>query len=147
MPLGGPHIPVPMSTHPGENRFTARIWLQVTPDGLLEPVPVRRRKATKHYISLVLEFPTYEEEQDAKAMCSGHTPHGHFIFDSRRHEEWRLARCLVEWNLDTLFPNRVHPVERVGTSCTTKTVDQWKRLPPLVRKAISATIDAALGGI
>jgi hypothetical protein len=61
--------------------------------------------------------------------------------------EERIRNCLVSWNLDKQFPDDFKKLFRVRGVLEDDSVDQWKDLPPLIRKAIGSAINEALGGI
>jgi len=134
------------STERPTNRFTALLYLRVSPEGTLFPIERRKRRAAHYTISLLIEYPTYQDElkikQDATRYDEGH--HVHYIdFDTLT--ESRVRKCLVSWDLHEKIPGFTQRLHRVTGLLEDDSMESWQKLPPLVRKAISILISEALG--
>lgn len=138
----------PWSTDPGSNRFSISLYLQEIEGGQLIPVPRRQRQAARYRVRLTIEYPTYKEEFEAKNTCTRFLDRqGVFHVDYGAIEEWRVRRCLFQWNLDEIFPAKCTPLVRQGNQLIDQSLLQWQRLPPLIRKAIATVINTAIGPI
>jgi hypothetical protein len=137
----------PQGTGPGENRWRATVYLRRTDEGLLVPLPGGRRRRATHRVHLLLEYPSYHEERSLKlAHTHWHPKEGVFRVDWDGIEEARVRRCLVEWDVPRLLPS-YHPLDRIQNQLVDRSLGEWHRLPPLLRKAIAALIHEALGPV
>ncbi len=138
------------STQPGDNRFEVKIYLRRTEDGVLVPLLARYRRRATFVVRLQLEYPTYQEERNVKLNCTRwRDKEKVFFVDYDALDEIRVSRCLIGWNLHELFPGRVEPIQRAGGQPSTMleaSLQQWRNLPPLLRKSITGRINEVLGG-
>lgn len=136
----------PDSTQPGHNQFIETLYFRVAENGVLWPLSPEHRKAADVTVRLTLEYPTYDEELLIKNDATKyHQIYETLFVDHDKIDEQRVRRCLVAWDLDTLWSKQIHPLQRRGNALDDSSMAEWKQLPPLVRKAISQRIHDALG--
>lgn len=138
--------PTAFHTERPNNKFVEKVYVRVFQDGTMKPVDRRQRRSATHVVKLEIEYISYEEELEIKR--------GAVRFDERNNvhytdydyvSEERIRRCLAGWNLHELFPGVFPKLYRVRRVLEDDSMEAWKRLPPLLRKGISMTINGALG--
>lgn len=138
--------PTAFQTERPNNTFIDKMYIRVFQDGTVRPVDRKQRRSATHVVELKIEYIPYEEELEIKR--------GAIRFDERNHvhytdydyvSEERIRRCLAGWNLHELFPSMFPKLYRVRRVLEDDSVEAWRKLPPLLRKSISMTVNAALG--
>lgn len=132
-----------ISTEKGKNRFPLRIHL-ILHNKTLRPVS---RKADADYTFTILcEYPSYEEELEAKRDNTIYDEfHSIHLVDHDKIGEWRLRKCLVSWDLHKKIPGFVKRLFRVEGKLADDSFEEVLKLPPLVRKEIINKLWEALG--
>jgi hypothetical protein len=134
---------VAKSTSKGENRFVIRVYLRIA-NRTLKPSGKRESDFTG---TIFCEYPTYEEEIEAKKNNTIFDEyHSIHVVDHDKISEWRLRRCIVNWDLHKIpgFTKRLHRRDNLLTDDTFQLV---LRLPPLIRKFIINKLWEALGPV
>jgi hypothetical protein len=124
-------------------RFSVPLNLRV--DGLTGTViPVETSAAADFRCTLLLEYPTYEEELRIKQNCQVIDDYGTRL-DWDRFVEARVRRCLIRWDLHERIPNFTEKLLRLNDSLDDDSLRLWKELPPLVRKEIIRLVNENMG--
>jgi hypothetical protein len=126
------------------HRFKLRVYLRVMANKTLRPV--RRKELSQYTITILCEYPSYEEELEAKRNATTFDEYrGIHHIDQDIISEWRVKRCLIRWNLHLKlkrFSSRLH---RSGNMLRPDSWEEFKKLPPLVRKEIVQKLWISLG--
>lgn len=135
------------STHRPDNRFRIKLFWQLTGEGLIIPLLPKYKKKATHTIELVLEYLSYEKDLDLKrshrTYDSNHQVH-YLEYDSLQAD--LVAFCLVDWNIPEVLPElNVGKIQRQNNRLIDKSWEDWKHLPPIIRKHISNTIARHMG--
>jgi len=145
--MSGEIQPVASSTKQPHNRFKVTFYVKKTPEGQLISVGRRYRKAALFTFTITVEYPSYGEEVEMfhKVRRFDDANQSHFI-DQHQMTEDRVRRCLVSWDLHEQSPHWAKKkLHRMSGLLDDESLDYWKELPPLLRKAIADTINDALG--
>lgn len=126
-------------------RFRLKIYLRIMANKTLRPVN-RKELATLGFL-IECEYPTYEEELEAKRNATTYDESRgiHFV-DNDLISEWRVKRCLIKWNLHVRLKGFCKRLRRTNNSLTSESWEDFRRLPPLVRKTIVNKLWESLGG-
>lgn len=137
------------STEKPNNRFIISLYVRVTNEGTLIPLDRRRRRGAHYTGKLTLEYPTYEDELQMKQDATKYYEQYHLQqLDYDSVTESRIRRCLVRWDLDeSIPPLRTKKIHRILGKLDDDSMELWKKLPPLIRKAIAMLINELLGPI
>jgi hypothetical protein len=134
---------VATSTEKGKNRFFIRLYLRVHNSTLR---PVERRRDADYITTIICEYPTYEEELQIKKNCTTFDEyHSVHLIDHDKIAEWRLRRCIVNWDLHKKIPGLTKRLHRKEGLLTDDTFQLVLQLPPVVRKLITNKLWEALG--
>jgi hypothetical protein len=126
-------------------RFKLKIYLRIMSNRTLRPVN-RKELATFSFL-IECEYPTYEEELEAKRNATMYDEsRGIHHVDQDMISEWRVRRCLIRWSLPSKLKGFCKRLQRSNNRLTEESWDDFKRLPPLIRKAIVNRLWASLGG-
>ena len=68
----------------------------------------------------------------------------HYV-DNDVISEWRVKRCLLRWNFHRKLRNFCKRLHRSNNQLTTESWEDFRRLPPLVRKVIVNKLWRSLG--
>lgn len=141
--------PTALSSGKTANRFNVRVYLRVSPEGTLVPILRKYRKSAHYKVDLVFQYPTYEQELELKQLSTQFdTTNQQHMLDYSRLTEERVRRCLVQWNLHEEIPSlEVSRLHRVRGLLEDDSLEEWKRLPPLLRKHIGQMVNEALGTV
>lgn len=134
----------PLSTIKGKNRFSVPLYIKVAANKTLRPIGSRRQ--ADFICQLVFEYPTYQEELDAKKAATNYDEFRqiHWI-DQDKLSEWRVRRCLVKWDLHQKIPGLTKRLHRINNQLEDDSLELFMQLPPLVRKAITQRLWENLG--
>ena len=125
-------------------RFRVRIYLRIMPNRTLRPV--KRRELSDIDFIILCEYPTYEEELEAKRNATMYDEfRGLHYVDSDMISEWRVKRCLVKWNLHLKLKSFCKRLHRTGSMLRPDSWEDFRKLPPLVRKVITQKLWLSLG--
>jgi hypothetical protein len=125
-------------------RFRFKIYLRIMANKTLRPVP-RKELSTLNFI-IEAEYPTYEEELEAKKNATTYDEgRGVHYVDNDVISEWRVRKCLIKWNLPTKLKGFCRRLHRYNNSLTDESWEDFKKLPPLVRKKIIQRLWESLG--
>jgi hypothetical protein len=129
------------------NRITLPLYLRVTPEGAFIPLDRKKRRAAHYTAKVTIEYPSYEEELRMKQESMRYSEQYHLQqLDYDSLTEARLRRCLIRWDLHESVPTlKTQKLHRYLGALTDDSIEVWKKLPPLVRKAISLLINDMLG--
>jgi hypothetical protein len=135
--------PEPESVKP-IRKFRIYLYLRVMSNKTLRPAP---NKDTAHYtIKLICEYPTYEEEIQAKRECTIYDEyHSLHYVDIDALGEWRVRRCLRSWDFYIVLPGFPGKLRRDGNLLTEESLKLYHSLPPLIRKEILVRVWNCLG--
>jgi len=132
------------TTDPGKNRFRVPLFLRVLSNRTLRPV--KSKSASNYVVVLTFEYPTYEEELEAKKACTNFDEfHSLHFVDHDRLSEWRVRRCLVAWDLHKKVKGLTIKLHRIANQLEDESMAAYKRLPPLIRKAIINKLWESMG--
>jgi len=134
------------STASDQNRFPERIYLRVNKNGTVVPVEKRYRRRATTYFEIEIEYPKYTEELEMKNKVTAYDEHNQIHYtDYASLTELRVQRCLVRWDLHKKLPGITKKLHRVQGYLEDDSIELWRKLPPLIRKAIADLINVALG--
>lgn len=126
------------------NSFEDSLNLQVQANGTLRPVS--NPKMADYRCKIKIEYPTYQEELEIKKLCTEYDEtHAVHYIDQESLTEWRVRRCLADWNLHDVVPGLTGKLIRMQGKLEDKSMERFKSLPPLIRKRIIDKINRALG--
>lgn len=135
-----------LNTRKPNNRFEQRIYIRVTPEGTIQPLDKRKRRAAEYEFVLQLEYPSYEDELKIKALVTKYDEQHQIHFtDYALLTEERVRRCLVQWDIHEKLPQLTKKLHRIRGELEDDSMSLWKELPPLLRKTIADRINIALG--
>jgi len=135
-------------TKKGQNKFKEFLFLKVNANGTIEPLEKSQRDEAVHTLKLTLRYPSYQLEMQIKARALKFDEKNNYHYnDTDIITEERIRNCLVQWNLHEIFPEDYKVLLSVRQVLDDSSMDQWEELPPKLRKAISATVNYAIGGI
>ena len=125
-------------------RFRLVIYLRIMANKTLRPV-ARKELATLSFL-IECEYPTYQEELEAKRTATTYDEvRGIHYVDNDVISEWRVKRCLLRWNFHRKLRNFCKRLHRSNNQLTTESWEDFRRLPPLVRKVIVNKLWRSLG--
>lgn len=128
------------------NRFEDHIYARISDRGTLEILDMKKRRAATHKLRFEIEYPTYEVELEIRRRATVYDERFQVHYtDFARLTEERVRHCLVKWDLHSKLPGVTKRLHRKMGTLEDDSMEQWKNLPPLLRKAIAYLIDGALG--
>jgi hypothetical protein len=126
-------------------RFRTKLYLRIMANKTLRPVA--RKELSTLGFTIEFEYPEYSEELDAKKNATTYDEvRGIHYVDNDVISEWRIKRCLIRWNLHLRLKGFCKRVSKYNKMLTDESWEDFKRLPPLVRKAIINKLWRSLGG-
>ncbi len=136
-----------ISTDKPNNRVIIPLYVRVTTEGYLIPIDKKKRRAAHFTGKLTVEYPSYEEELQMKQEATRYYEQYHIQqLDYESLTEARVRRCLVRWDLEESMPALgVKRLHRHLGHLEDDSMEIWKKLPPLIRKAIGMLINDLLG--
>jgi hypothetical protein len=134
---------VATSTERGKNRFRIPLFIRVTGNKTLRPC---KKEFADFTCTLVCEYPTYSDELAAKKNATTFDEyHSVHYVESEKISEWRIANCIVRWNLQVKIPGLTRKLHRSGGRLTDDSLELIYKLPPLIRKDLTRKLWNALG--
>jgi hypothetical protein len=125
-------------------KFRLKIYLRIMANRTLRPV--NRKELSTLSFMIECEYPTYEEELEAKRNATTYDEaRGIHYVDNDLISEWRVKRCLIRWSLPQKLHNFCRRLRRSNNQLTSESWEDFRKLPPLVRKAIVNKLWASLG--
>jgi hypothetical protein len=134
------------STKDPENKFKFHFYLKVNSFGALEILPKKRRRLAHYRSWIEIQYISYEKEVEIKEEATFlDERRGFHLTNYDRLTELRVQRCLVSWNLHEI-PDFTRALQRVNGILVDDSLNDWKTLPPSLRKYIAHQINEAMGG-
>jgi hypothetical protein len=144
MPSDRSSTPTDQKPEIERKRFRLRIYLRIMANRTIRPV-ARKELSTLNFL-IECEYPTYQEELEAKRTATTYDEvRGLHYVDNDVISEWRAKRCLIRWNLHLRLKNFCKRLRRANNMLTSESWEDFKKLPPLVRKTIVNKLWQSLG--
>jgi len=131
-----------VSTRSRENIFYLKIFVLEVEDQLR---PVDREYDADHIFKFKCEYPSYEEELEARKAATIQNEFSGAEIEYDMLVRWRVRRCLVSWNIHKELPKIGRKLLRQNSLLTDDSLLCVLQLPPLIRKSLLNKLNEALG--